>query len=129
MKSVMSSCTSAHLSLKKRDAMCWWVFDRQVNLMLYQCALRFLEARHDIKELVYLNFDDERLFGMKVEDLDFITRNTTGIMSFRGCIIITIILKWIFTYPKKDMPYRCRIHWLMRKRASVNFLHCWDFTK
>lgn len=42
------------------------------SYLLYQRALQFVEAGHDIKELVYLNFDDERLFGMKVEDLDLI---------------------------------------------------------
>lgn len=42
------------------------------SYLLYQRAKQFLEAGHDIKEIVYLNFDDERLFGMKVEDFDLI---------------------------------------------------------
>lgn len=42
------------------------------SYLLFQRALQFVEAGHDIKEVVYLNFDDERLFGMKVDDLDLI---------------------------------------------------------
>lgn len=42
------------------------------SYLLYQRAKMFLENRHDIREIVYINFDDERLLGMKAEDLDLI---------------------------------------------------------
>lgn len=42
------------------------------SYMLYQRAKMFLDTGHDIKEIVYINFDDERLFGMKVEHFDLI---------------------------------------------------------
>ena len=42
-----------------------------------------MEAGHDIKELVYLNFDDERLFGMKVDDLDLIFQAYRSMYDYR----------------------------------------------
>lgn len=42
------------------------------SYLLYQRAKQLLAEGHDIKEIVYINFDDERLYGMKVEDFDLI---------------------------------------------------------
>ena len=42
------------------------------SYLLYQRAKQFLKEGHDIKEIVYINFDDERLLGMKAEDFDLI---------------------------------------------------------
>ena len=42
------------------------------SYLLYQRAKQFLQTGHDIREIVYINFDDERLYGMKVEDFDLI---------------------------------------------------------
>ena len=42
------------------------------SYLLYQRAKQMLAAGHDIKEIVYINFDDERLYGMQVEDFDLI---------------------------------------------------------
>lgn len=42
------------------------------SYLLYQRAKQLLAAGHDIKEIVYINFDDERLYGMQVEDFDLI---------------------------------------------------------
>lgn len=42
------------------------------SYLLYQRAKQFLQAGHDIREIVYINFDDERLYDMKVEDFDLI---------------------------------------------------------
>ena len=42
------------------------------SYLLYQRAKQFLAEGHDIKEIAYINFDDERLYGMKVEDFDLI---------------------------------------------------------
>ena len=42
------------------------------SYLLYQRAKQFLQAGHDIREIVYINFDDERLYDMNVEDFDLI---------------------------------------------------------
>lgn len=42
------------------------------SYLLYQRAKQLLKKGHDIKEIVYINFDDERLLGMKAEDFDLI---------------------------------------------------------
>lgn len=42
------------------------------SYLLYQRAKMFLDAGHDLTEIVYINFDDERLLGMKAEDFDLI---------------------------------------------------------
>ena len=42
------------------------------SYLLYQRAKMFLESSHDIREIVYINFDDERLLGMTAEDFDLI---------------------------------------------------------
>lgn len=42
------------------------------SYLLYQRAKMLLETGHSISELVYINFDDERLLGMAAEDFDLI---------------------------------------------------------
>ena len=42
------------------------------SYMLYQRIQQMLREGHDIKEIVYVNFDDERLQHLKSEDLDLI---------------------------------------------------------
>ncbi len=42
------------------------------SYLLYQRAKMMLESGHDISEIVYINFDDERLLGMTAEDFDLI---------------------------------------------------------
>lgn len=42
------------------------------SYLLYQRAKMYLQAGHDVKELVYINFDDERLLGMTSDDFDLI---------------------------------------------------------
>ena len=42
------------------------------SYMLYQRIQHLLHEGHDIREIVYVNFDDERLKMMKAEELDFI---------------------------------------------------------
>ena len=42
------------------------------SYMLYQRIQQLLQEGHDIKEIVYVNFDDERLQLLKSEDLDII---------------------------------------------------------
>jgi len=40
------------------------------SYLLYQRARQLMAAGHSVEELCYLNFDDERLVGMKTEELD-----------------------------------------------------------
>lgn len=42
------------------------------SYMLFQRAKQMLAEGHDIHEMVYVNFDDERLYGMQVDDFDLI---------------------------------------------------------
>lgn len=42
------------------------------SYLLYQRAKMFVENGHDLREIVYVNFDDERLLGMTAENLDLI---------------------------------------------------------
>lgn len=53
------------------------------SYLLYQRAKMFLENRHDIREIVYINFDDERLLGMKAEDLDLILQAYSVMYNFK----------------------------------------------
>lgn len=42
------------------------------SYLLYQRAKMFVKNGHDLREIVYVNFDDERLLGMTADDLDLI---------------------------------------------------------
>ncbi len=42
------------------------------SYMLYQRVQQLLKEGHSIEEIVYINFDDERIFGTKTEELDLI---------------------------------------------------------
>lgn len=42
------------------------------SYLMYQRIHQLLDEGHSIDEIIYLNLDDERLFGMKVTDLDLI---------------------------------------------------------
>lgn len=53
------------------------------SYLLYQRAKMFLENRHDIREIVYINFDDERLLGMKAEDFDLILQAYSVMHNFK----------------------------------------------
>ena len=53
------------------------------SYLLYQRAKQFLQAGHDIREIVYINFDDERLYDMKVEDFDLILQAYNTMYSFK----------------------------------------------
>ncbi|HBF05695.1 MAG TPA: ATP-binding protein [Prevotella sp.] len=53
------------------------------SYLLYQRAKQFLANGHDIKEIVYLNFDDERLYGMQVEDFDLILQAYNAMYSYK----------------------------------------------
>lgn len=53
------------------------------SYLLYQRAKQFIQAGHDLKEIVYINFDDERLLGMKAEDFDLILQAYSTMYSFK----------------------------------------------
>jgi uncharacterized protein len=53
------------------------------SFLLYQRAKQFLADGHDIKEIVYINFDDERLYGMKVDDFDLILQAYSAMFPYR----------------------------------------------
>ena len=42
------------------------------SYMLYKRARQMLDAGYQLEDMVYVNFDDERLMGMTADDLDFI---------------------------------------------------------
>ena len=42
------------------------------SFLLYLRAMQLIEEGHDIKEMLFINFDDERLIGMKADELDLI---------------------------------------------------------
>lgn len=42
------------------------------SYLLYQRAKKFLQEGRDVQDIVYINFDDERLLGMTADDFDLI---------------------------------------------------------
>ena len=53
------------------------------SYLLYQRAKMFLENNHDVREIVYINFDDERLLGMTSEDFDMILQAYSVMYNFK----------------------------------------------
>ncbi len=53
------------------------------SYLLYQRAMQFLSEGHDIREIVYINFDDERLYGMTVDDFDLILQAYSTMYSYK----------------------------------------------
>ena len=51
------------------------------SYLLYQRARQLLAQGHSISEIVYINFDDERLLGMTAEDLDLILQAYSSMYS------------------------------------------------
>ncbi len=51
------------------------------SYLLYQRALQFLSDGHPLRELVYINFDDERLLGMMADDFDLIIQAYASMFS------------------------------------------------
>jgi len=52
------------------------------SYMLFERAKQLLET-HSIEEMVYINFDDERLLGMKADDLDSILQTYGSLYSHK----------------------------------------------
>lgn len=53
------------------------------SYLLYQRAKQFIASGHDIREIVYVNFDDERLYGMKVDDFDLILQAYSAMFPYK----------------------------------------------
>lgn len=53
------------------------------SYLLYQRAKDFLEKGHNIKEFVYINFDDERLLGMTSDDFDLILQAYSSTYNYK----------------------------------------------
>ena len=51
------------------------------SYLLYQRAKQLMEQGHAVQEMVYINFDDERLLGMKADDFDLILQAYSSIYS------------------------------------------------
>jgi predicted AAA+ superfamily ATPase len=53
------------------------------SYLLYQRAKQYIRQGHDVKEMVYVNFDDERLLGMTSEDFDLILQSYAAMYSYK----------------------------------------------
>ena len=53
------------------------------SYLLYQRAKQYIEQGHDIREIVYINFDDERLYGMKTDDFDLILQAYKAMYTYK----------------------------------------------
>lgn len=53
------------------------------SYLLYQRAKMFVERGHDIREIVYVNFDDERLLGLTADELDLILQAYSTMFSLK----------------------------------------------
>lgn len=53
------------------------------SYLLYQRAKQYLQSGHDVREIVYINFDDERLYGMTVEDFDLILQAYSSMYAYK----------------------------------------------
>lgn len=59
------------------------------SYMLYQRARQLIAEGHSVKEMLYLNFDDERLFGsVKAENLDEILQAYSAMYPFRPILFL-----------------------------------------
>lgn len=53
------------------------------SYLLYQRAKQLLVSGHNIKEMIYINFDDERLLGMTADDFDLILQVYTSVYTHK----------------------------------------------
>lgn len=53
------------------------------SYLLYQRAKSFLHQGRDVREIVYINFDDERLLGMTADDFDLILQAYATMYDFK----------------------------------------------
>lgn len=58
------------------------------SFLLYLHAMQLLAQGHDIKEMLFINFDDERLIGMKADELDLILQAYSSLYDLKPVIFL-----------------------------------------
>lgn len=58
------------------------------SFLLYLRAMQLIEEGHDIKEMLFINFDDERLIGMKADELDLILQAYSSLYDLKPVIFL-----------------------------------------
>lgn len=58
------------------------------SYMLYLRALQLIEEGHDLKEMLFINFDDERLINMQASDLDSILQAYTSLFDKKPILFL-----------------------------------------
>lgn len=58
------------------------------SYMLYLRALQLISKGHDIKEMLFVNFDDERLIGLEAKDLDSLLQAYSSLFELRPILFL-----------------------------------------
>ncbi|MDE5850155.1 MAG: ATP-binding protein [Muribaculaceae bacterium] len=58
------------------------------SYMMYLRALQLIAEGHDIREMLFVNFDDERLIGFEAKDLDSILQAYSSMFEFRPILFL-----------------------------------------
>lgn len=58
------------------------------SYMLYLRALQLIDEGHDLKEMLFINFDDERLINMQASDLDSILQAYTSLFDKKPILFL-----------------------------------------
>ncbi len=58
------------------------------SYMLYLRALKLIEEGHDLREMLFVNFDDERLIGLHANDLDSILQAYATMFDMRPILFL-----------------------------------------
>lgn len=58
------------------------------SYLLYHRAMQLIAAGHDIKEMLFINFDDERLIGMTADKLDMILQAYSSLFDFTPILFL-----------------------------------------
>ncbi len=58
------------------------------SYMLYLRALKLIEEGHDLREMLFVNFDDERLIGLQAKDLDSILQAYATMFDMRPILFL-----------------------------------------
>lgn len=58
------------------------------SYLLYLRALQLISEGHDLKEMLMVNFDDERLIGFKASDFDLILKAYSSLYSYKPILFL-----------------------------------------
>lgn len=58
------------------------------SYMLYLRALQLINAGHDLREMVFVNFDDERLIGFNAAELDDILKAYSALFNYKPILFL-----------------------------------------